>query len=103
MSNGKVERMIGNVEAAVKRRVLQDGEDLDSVLWKSEFGYRCRSRFGGVPPYEIMFGSPPRLLNRSKYLLETRNNMTARHVELDAANNIRAERIDSSMSPSNDA
>lgn len=93
MSIGKVGRMVGRIKAAINRCVLQDKVEWDCVLWRCIFGYRCCSQVGDISPYEVMFGSPPRLLNRTESLVDVGDDSAVRHVKLATVNTIRAQHV----------
>ena len=66
MSNGREERMVGTLKAAVRKTVLEMGMEWDKALTQDLYGYRRRTLRNGVSPFELMYGVPPRMDPRAE-------------------------------------
>ena len=59
MSNGKAERMVESVKAAVCETVLKTGMEWDKALTQFLYGYRRRTTKNGVSPFKLLYRVPP--------------------------------------------
>ena len=61
ISNGRAERMVGTLKAAIRKTVLEIGMEWDKALTQVLYGYHRRTMKNGVLPFELMYGVPPRM------------------------------------------
>ena len=66
MSNGRAEKMVGTLKAAVCKAVLEIGMEWDKAITEVLYGYRRRAMKNGVSPFESLYGVPPRMDSSAK-------------------------------------
>lgn len=60
-SNGRAERMVGTIKRNLKKMVTWGGRDWEEALPRVLFGYHLRPLGTGTSPFELLYGSKPRI------------------------------------------
>jgi transposase InsO family protein len=91
-ANGKVERFIGTMKRAMLRSLTATVTEWDKTIASILYGYRQRPQTDGWTPYQMLFGTPPRLAGVEPVALIENPTDNTRRIELLAQKVVQAAR-----------
>lgn len=94
MSNGRAERMAGTIEHSKAKIISSTNQEIGQAQNKMLCGYRRRELNYGYPPFELLYGTRPRMQpSDSLSMLSASNFINPIHENL-ACSVTRAHRVD---------